>query len=167
MAAYLVALALIVFWPTPVDKPAAGILHQMISWLHVHGMPKFIGYAQIEFFSNILLFVPMGVIAAVRMKNVWLGVGIGFLASCIIELSQALFLAARFPSALDVLANTLGAAVGAGICCFANHQLAAEFVEPTTETAVELVKKPNESAAELVETPNESAVELVETSKEY
>ncbi len=144
MAAYLVALALIVFWPTPVDKPAAGFLDQTISWLHHHGMPKFVGYAQIEFSSNILLFVPMGVIASVRLKSVWLSVGIGFLASCIIELSQALFLSARVPSVLDVVANTLGAAVGAGIYFLAHRRLAVEPRQSSKESVVELVKTSKE-----------------------
>ncbi len=126
MAAYLMVLALIVFWPVPVDKPAAGTLTKLIAWLHRHGMPEFIDYAQIEFSSNILLFVPMGIIAALWTKNAWLGLGIGFLTSCIIEMGQALFLAARFPSALDVLANTLGAGVGAAIYARAHRRSLAK-----------------------------------------
>lgn len=129
MAAYLVALALIVFWPTPVDKPAAGSLQLVIDWLHGHGMPTFIDYAQIEFSSNILLFVPMGIIAAVWTRKAWFGLGIGFLTSCVIELGQALFLAARFPSGLDVLANALGAGIGAGIYYVA-HKRNRSVVEP-------------------------------------
>lgn len=126
MAAYLLALAFIVFWPVPVDKPAAGTLTKLIAWLHRHGMPEFIDYAQIEFSSNILLFVPMGIIAAVWTKNAWLGLWIGFLSSCIIETGQALFLAARFPSALDLLANTLGAGIGAAIYALAHKRSVAE-----------------------------------------
>lgn len=138
MAAYLVALSLIVFWPTPVDRPAAGTIRQIVSWLHDHGMPAFIGYSQIEFSANILLFVPMGIIAAVWTKRAWLGLGIGILTSCIIELSQSLFLAARFPSALDILANTLGAGIGAGVYFFSHRQALVEpapVVEPV-ETPV-------------------------------
>lgn len=155
MAAYLVALALIVFWPTPVDKPVAGSLHRIISWLHLHGIPNFIGYAQSEFTSNILLFVPMGVIAAARTKNAWLGLGIGFLASCIIEVSQALFLVARFSSALDVLANTLGAAVGAVIYFLVHRHPKIELVETI---AAEPTKSQTAS-------PSQTLVEHVETLK--
>ncbi|POH74913.1 VanZ family protein [Arthrobacter glacialis] len=129
MAAYLVALSLIVFWPTPVDQPAAGVLHQVIDWLHRHGMPAFIDYAQIEFSANVLLFVPMGIIASVWTKKAWLGLGIGFVTSCTIELGQSLFLAARFPSVLDVLANTLGAGVGAAIYTLAHRRSLVEAVE--------------------------------------
>lgn len=139
MAAYLVALALIVFWPTPVDKPAAGSLRQMISWFHLHGMPAFIGYAQIEFSANILLFVPMGIIAAEWTKNAWLGLGVGLLTSSIIELSQSLFLAARFPSALDILANTLGAGIGAVVYYF-SHKRHQPVVKPVP--VVEPVETP-------------------------
>lgn len=126
IAAYLMALALIVFWPVPVDKPAAGTLTKLIAWLHRHGMPEFIDYAQIEFSSNILLFVPMGIIAALSTRNAWWGLGIGFLTSCTIELGQALFLAARFPSTLDVLANTLGASIGAAIYARAHRRSMAK-----------------------------------------
>ncbi|MHA7269799.1 VanZ family protein [Arthrobacter sp. HLT1-20] len=140
MAAYLVALALIVFWPTPVDRPAAGSLHRVIAWLHLHGMPAFIDYAQIEFSANILLFVPMGIIAAVWTKKALWGLVIGFLTSCTIELSQSLFLAARFPSMLDVLANTLGAGIGAGIYYLAHRSPVVEpgtLVEPVETPVVE------------------------------
>ena len=113
--AYLVALVLIVFWPTPVDKPAAGTLHHFIAWMHLHGVPGFIGYNQIEFSANIVLFVPMGFIASVWSKNAWVGLVTGALASCLIELSQAWFLPARFASGLDVLSNTMGAGIGAAI----------------------------------------------------
>ena len=121
MAAYLIAVALIVFWPTPVDRPAAGTLDQLIAWMHLNGVPKSLGYSQIEFSANIVLFIPMGFIASVWMKNAWVGLVVGALASSFIELSQALFLAARFASGLDVLANTLGAGLGA-VVYFAVHR---------------------------------------------
>ncbi|MFQ4150482.1 VanZ family protein [Arthrobacter sp. LAPM80] len=122
MAAYLVALALIVFWPTPVDRPAAGILNHFIAWMHHHGVPKFLGYNTIEFSANIIMFVPMGIIASVWTKRAWAGVLVGFAASVLIETCQGLFLAQRYASALDVLANTLGAVVGAVVYLLAHER---------------------------------------------
>ncbi|MDQ0279299.1 hypothetical protein QO003_003602 [Arthrobacter silviterrae] len=114
-AIYLVGVAMVVFWPTPVDRPASGELHLVIDWLHVHGLPKFIGYNQVEFTANIAMFLPMGLILSIWFKNGWVGLVVGSLASCFIELSQYLFLPHRYASGLDVLANTMGAAIGAAL----------------------------------------------------
>lgn len=110
---YLVALVLIVFWPTPVDRPAAGTLHSLIVWIHSHGVPTFIGYNTIEFTANIVMFVPMGIIATGWTKRAWLGAVLGAAISCLIELGQLIFLADRFASVLDIVANTAGACIGA------------------------------------------------------
>ncbi|MDJ0313993.1 VanZ family protein [Arthrobacter sp. H35-D1] len=121
MAAYLVALVLIVFWPTPVDRPAAGSLNHFIAWIHRRSVPTFIGYGKIEFSANIAMFIPMGIIASAWTKQAWAGLLVGFMASVCIELAQALFLAERFASGLDVLANTLGAGIGATLY-FVGHR---------------------------------------------
>lgn len=112
-AAYLLAVALVVFWPTPVDRQGAGALHEALSWLHGHGMPKFINYNAVEFSANIVMFVPMGFFASSYFKNARVGIVVGALASCLIELAQALLLPERFATGLDVLANTIGAGLGA------------------------------------------------------
>lgn len=110
---YLIALLVIVFWPTPVDRPASGTLNGVLNWLHRHGTPRFIGYNFVEFTANIAMFVPMGVIASIWFRNGFVGVLAGSLVSCLIELTQAMFLPDRFASGLDVLANSAGAALGA------------------------------------------------------
>jgi len=114
--AYLFALACIAFWPTPVDRPISGTLTQVIGWLHEHGMPWYIGYNKIEFAANIALFAPLGYVIASAWARKWWHVAlIGGSVSFLMELGQALLLPARYASALDILANTLGAALGAGI----------------------------------------------------
>lgn len=112
-AAYVLAVLLIVFWPTPVDRPAAGTLQETLSWLHRHGMPGFVNYNFVEFSANVAMFVPMGLIASAVFRKAWLGIVAGALASTLIELGQALLLPDRFASGLDVLANSMGSAVGA------------------------------------------------------
>lgn len=136
--AYLLALAMIAFWPTPVDRPVSGRLCNVIGWLHAHGMPSFIGYDNIEFGANILLFTPFGYIAAAWTGKWWHALSTGFAASCIIELGQALILPNRVASLLDILANTMGAVLGALILTLVNathrrHQrLSGSGIRPGT-----------------------------------
>ncbi|WP_181036015.1 VanZ family protein [Arthrobacter sp. N199823] len=113
-AAYLLAVVLIVFWPTPVDRPAAGTLHEVLSWLHRHGMPKFINYNVVEFSANILLFIPFGIILTLRLHRRlwWLSVVIAAATSGAVELAQSIFLPERVPAWSDVVANTSGAFIG-------------------------------------------------------
>jgi hypothetical protein len=113
---YFVALAAIVFWPSPVDRPIDGALMRVIGWLHGHGLPQwFIGYRKVEFAANILMFVPFGVIIAARLhlRFWWVAVVAAAVLSGLIELAQAIFLPARVPAWSDIAANTSGALVGA------------------------------------------------------
>jgi hypothetical protein len=111
-AAYLLALLLIAFWPTPVDRPVSGNLSSILGWLHAHGLPLFIGYNKVEFAANIGLFVPFGYIAGIWSRIWWHPLTAGFAASFFIELAQEIFLPQRFSSLLDVVANTIGAGLG-------------------------------------------------------
>lgn len=114
--AYLIGLAYMVFWPSPVDRPIDGTLEAAIHWLQRHGVPPWlVNYGTVEFSSNILMFVPFGIMAALRLpaKYWWAAVAAAALASGAIELSQALFLPHRTASLMDVLANTTGGALGA------------------------------------------------------
>ncbi|WP_169923669.1 VanZ family protein [Propionicimonas paludicola] len=104
---YLVILALIGFWPTPVDRAAGSFL------LWLGRVVPMLSYTHLEFGANVLLFVPLGLLVT-RMLRVhrYLSVVVGLLASVGIELVQWLALPARTPSLYDVLANTLGACLG-------------------------------------------------------
>lgn len=113
--AYLVVLALIAFWPTPVDRDAEELLASFVGWLHRHGAPLWMQYDAIEFGANIALFFPVGlfVVILAGARHWWLGLFVGFTASCAIELGQLVFLPARFATVNDVVANTAGATAGA------------------------------------------------------
>ncbi|MDE0545360.1 VanZ family protein [Microbacterium sp. C7(2022)] len=104
---YGVALAMIAFWPTPVDREAAGLLRAIsraIPWL---------SYPVIEFTANIVLFVPLGALGSFLFpRRPLLVLGVALAVTVLIESVQALLLAQRTPSGFDVLANTLGAVVG-------------------------------------------------------
>ncbi|MCU6479919.1 VanZ family protein [Arthrobacter sp. A2-55] len=142
-AVYLVGVALVVFWPTPVDRPASGDLHLVINWMHAHGLPMFIGYNQVEFTANIAMFVPMGLIASTWFKNGWVSLAISSLASCFIEFSQYLFLPHRFASGMDVLANTTGAAIGAAVY-FVDHRRLGSL-KPSVERVEDPLVEPAET----------------------
>ena len=114
--AYFAALAGILFWPSPVDRPIDGALMQLLQWLHGHGLPEwFIGYRKVEFAANILLFIPLGIILVLRLprKLWWLAIAIAAAFSGAVELAQAIFLPARVPAWSDIVANTSGAFIGA------------------------------------------------------
>ncbi|BDV29770.1 hypothetical protein Microterr_04300 [Microbacterium terricola] len=110
IAVYLLALALIAFWPQPVDRDLSDVLQAVTRAL------PWLSYEVIEFSANVLLFVPFGVLlalAAPRLRA--FVVPIGLAASVVIELGQAVLLSERTPSLLDVVANTAGAAIGLGL----------------------------------------------------
>jgi VanZ family protein len=111
---YLVLLAAIVLWPTPVDRPAAGLLDDVLQALHRHGVPAWFGYGAVEAAANVLLFLPFGLLAGALLPRRWrwLAAAGAVLLSGGIELAQSGFLPERFGTFQDVLANSLGAAIG-------------------------------------------------------
>lgn len=115
LAVMLVPLALIAFWPSPVDQPVQGELANVLQFLHAHGIPAWFNYQFVEASANVVLFVPFGAVAALAYpKKHWWQIGIlGLCVSGCIELGQLLLLHNRFASLQDVVTNTSGAAIGA------------------------------------------------------
>ncbi len=120
LAVYLVFLALVAFWPTPVDRPVDGTLEAVLRYLNRHGAPAWLDYGFVEKAANVALFFPLGLLMALILPRPrwWLAVPIGITASCCIELGQLLFLSARVASVTDIVVNSLGAALGA-VCVHA------------------------------------------------
>lgn len=115
LALYLVGLAFVGVWPTPVDRPLAGLLREVIDAVRGHPLTAGITYMHVEAAANVLLFVPLGVIVALLLptRRWWLAVVCGGLTSAAIETVQYLALNQRQASLGDVLNNTLGALLGA------------------------------------------------------
>jgi len=108
LVVYFAVLALIAFWPTPVDRAAGSFL------LWLGRVVPALNYTRVEFGANVLLFVPFGLLVAQVLRvHRYLAVALGFLVSVGIEIVQWLALPARTPSIYDVMANTIGAAIGA------------------------------------------------------
>lgn len=114
LATYFAALAVIGYWPTPVDEPASDALNAVFRWLHQHGVPRWFNYKLLEAGANVLLFVPVGALCVATFpRNTWLqNAAIGVMASAALELGQFLFLDRRDPSSRDLLTNTIGTVTG-------------------------------------------------------
>lgn len=107
LVVYGVALALIAFWPQPVDSGAGRLLR----WITAHF--PLLTYSRFEFGANILLFVPLGAGLALllpRMRHLVMPVAL--LTTVTIESVQAVLISARTPSVYDIIANVSGAAFG-------------------------------------------------------
>lgn len=117
MIAYGVAVMLIGFWGFPVDAAGHPWITRALAAAHRHGLPERIDYAAVESLSNVVFFVPLGllVVLLAGARWWWAGAAAGLAASACIETSQGLFLPARTASIDDVLANGLGAVLGAAV----------------------------------------------------
>lgn len=110
---YLVALGLIVWLPGQDAEAVTGIVATVARMLEGWGVPFDVGYPVLEFIANIALFVPFGALVAMAWPalQAWKIIAAGAATSIIIEVVQ-IALPTRFPTVSDVIANTLGAAVG-------------------------------------------------------
>lgn len=107
-------LAFVAFWPSPVDRPVAGLLARVIRELHERGVPRFVDYGFIEFTANIALFVPVGILLGlIGSRRLWpFMLLVGPLLSGIIEAAQLFVLSQRYATVEDVIANSLGSTIG-------------------------------------------------------
>ena len=127
LAAMSIPLALIAFWPSPVDGPVQGELASILSFLHTHGIPRWFNYKFVEAAANVALFIPLGVVASLAFaeKRWWKIGAFGLIVSGCMELGQLLFLHNRFASLQDIVTNTGGAVIGALLAIAALKKLQA------------------------------------------
>lgn len=96
---------------------AAEFVNSVLGWFHERGLLVGMEYLDVEFLANIGMFVPLGVLTALLLRGRWrwalLVIGTAF--SGFIESYQALFLPGRYPEWRDVLSNSTGFLIGAGI----------------------------------------------------
>ena len=113
LAPYAIAVLLLTWLPAEDAGKVTGIVATLARLVATWGVPVEAAYAMFEFAANIALFVPLGVLLAVgwRRMPAWAIVAVGCAASTIIELVQ-LAIPSRYSTLSDVIANTLGTAVG-------------------------------------------------------
>jgi glycopeptide antibiotics resistance protein len=111
---YLVLLAVALLAPTNTDQSS------MVMWL-IHFLvrggapPEALGFGRMEFVMNVAIIAPATLMASLLWPRwTWRDwTAAGFVVSGAVELIQALFLPHRDGSFSDIVANTLGATVGA------------------------------------------------------
>jgi VanZ like protein len=114
LVGYAALLAVAVFSPSNQDQS------EMVVWLggvlHDWGAPpRWIEFGRLEIIMNAAIVAPLTFLAvAVRPSWTWRDwTALGFLVSGAVELVQAVLLSGRQASFSDVVANTLGALLGA------------------------------------------------------
>ncbi|MGJ9422942.1 VanZ family protein [Aeromicrobium sp. CF3.5] len=114
--AYALALVVIALWPNRVDS--AFDVNQTLAgqWLLDRGLTNAETYWLVEFWSNVALYAPLGIFAMAMVPTLrwWHTVMLAIVVSGTFELLQGL-LSGRTASGQDVVANTMGAAIGAGL----------------------------------------------------
>jgi len=110
---YLFVVAYIVFSPSDEVTNSSGF----VGWVfgHIHQMRDDFppAYVALEFTANIAMFVPFGILVPLAFARVpWFAtLALGFATTLSIELVQST-LPSRFSTVSDVVANTLGTAIG-------------------------------------------------------
>ena len=107
LAAYLLFVGWVTLNPAP-PNPARNEL--LLAVLRV--VP--ISYEALEVMANVGMFVPIGVLITILSRHWWVALVVGIALTCGIEFTQQ-FLPARFPSVSDLVANSSGALLGAGV----------------------------------------------------
>lgn len=105
---------------SPTAQTASGAVHVVSISLRDLGFPQPVydpGF--IEFALNVLLFAPLAALCALiwTRPKLWMWILGGFLLSSTLEWVQDTSLLDRSPSSSDIIANTLGTALGAGVVC--------------------------------------------------
>lgn len=133
LIAYVVALALIAFWPVPVDSGAVGLLDRIESRF------PWVTYGRIEFSANVLLFVPLGWLLSILLpRSRYLVLPIGLLTTITIETVQASLLPRRTYDVSDLIANTAGVCIGLILAAipWQRTQASANTTEPRSTSSV-------------------------------
>ncbi|MGV8965596.1 MAG: VanZ family protein [Cellulomonas sp.] len=126
LAGYTVFVAVILGWRTP-TTPVVDTLAVVSEQVRAIGAEGWLTDPRIEFLANIALFVPFGLLlaAVLRPTRWWWAVVAGFGYSLTAEIAQGIWRPQRSGTVSDVIANTLGALLGAGLAVLIARRLSA------------------------------------------
>ncbi|MCW2839286.1 MAG: hypothetical protein JWR55_769 [Aeromicrobium sp.] len=113
---YLLALASVGFWRTPIDQNVPIVTAPPVVWMQENlGLSISESYHLVEAGANVVLFIPLGALVLLwRREWTWLhATVVAFATTALIETGQQVLRPERFASMRDIVANTLGGAVGA------------------------------------------------------
>ncbi|WP_223695170.1 VanZ family protein [Leifsonia poae] len=121
---YLVLVGVVTLTPQR-DSGSDSWTHRIVDAITSTPLTSWMSYDGIEFTANVVMFVPMGLLFTLLLgrRRWWVALAIGVAATCLIEFSQ-LFIPGRVSDVRDLIANTLGTAVGIGVA-FIGDGLAA------------------------------------------
>jgi glycopeptide antibiotics resistance protein len=122
-AVLALVIGLIGFWPNPGDLGQESGLAQWLRSLHEHVGLNWVTLPRVEFTANIIMFLPVGAVAWWWKASVVRDTLIGFACTVFIEVMQAVAVPGRVSDFRDIVANTLGALIGASICAVAEHSV--------------------------------------------
>lgn len=110
LGVYVVAVAVVVLSPVSYRVVVHAIGDGIRDVLRVSSF----GSGWIEFGANVVMFVPLGFLLTLLLRNHWYGVVLALVLSAGVEIAQ-IVIPSRQPSLRDIVANVLGAAVGAAL----------------------------------------------------
>lgn len=110
---FLAGLALLTLTPRRIEEAAPNILDLVLSTAHRLGWES-LDFTRLEIIANVLVFVPVGILAFLVIPRRWWPVAIflGPALSLTIEIVQRVALPHRAATITDVIANSGGAAIG-------------------------------------------------------
>jgi len=111
--AYLGVVGWITLGPQPVGPDQEALIFRVLGWLGRVEWLAWVRYSTVEFVANALMFLPIGLFFLLLFgRRLWLlAAALGAGLSAVIEFAQ-LFIPARVSDPRDLLANSVGAAVG-------------------------------------------------------
>lgn len=116
LVVYLVLLAIALLAPTNTDQ--SSMVSWLSDWLIRFGVsPRVVSFPRMEFVMNVAIIAPATFLASMLWPRwTWRDwTAAGFVASGVVELTQAALLPHRDGSFSDIVANTLGAMLGAAL----------------------------------------------------
>jgi hypothetical protein len=124
LAAAVAVIATIVFSPWPPDLDGQRRLADWLAAVHQTWMPRWVTFQVVEFSSNVVMFLPLGLLGAVVFARArWAVFAACLVFSIAVELVQWVHLPARQADWRDVLANALGTAIGIALVAGASRML--------------------------------------------